>query len=72
MHCGASPTTPGYGLGAAAIGLLAAQTGYPVAFALNGLVILAVAAAGLAGPGEAALTHQDRHNCPAVVVSGTL
>jgi predicted MFS family arabinose efflux permease len=36
----------GYGLGAAAIGLLAAQTGYPVAFAVNGLVILAVAAAG--------------------------
>jgi predicted MFS family arabinose efflux permease len=36
----------GYGLGAAAIGLLAAQTGYPVAFAINGLVILAVAVAG--------------------------
>ena len=36
----------GYGLGAATIGLLAAQTGYPVAFAVNGLVILVVAVVG--------------------------
>ena len=32
----------GYGLGAAGVGLLAVSTGYPAAFALNGLMVLAV------------------------------
>jgi len=62
----------GYGAGPAVFGLFAARTGYPLAFALTGVLVLAVLPAALRerGPGHAVAEPQRQSRVLASVLQG--